>query len=70
MRVTRTITVDVDIYDLVNGVFAYAEQAEKRTICPYFWERIRAAADMMERTYTEPSVISADPEKSGDKGGK
>jgi hypothetical protein len=51
MKVTRSVTIDVDMYDLVNGVVAYAERATKQTVCPYYWEKLRSAADMMERTY-------------------
>ena len=47
------MTVEVDIIDLANGVYQYAEQATADVIAPYLYERLRKACDMMERTYIE-----------------
>jgi len=51
LKVTRAITIDVSIFDLINGIVDYAANAKKEELAPYFWQKLREAADTMEREY-------------------
>lgn len=51
MKVTRAVTIDVNIFDLINMLTDFAGSAKKEELTPYYWDKIRTAADTMERTF-------------------
>jgi hypothetical protein len=53
MKIKRYIEVEVDVFQLIDGIYQFAAECTKPVICEYMWERLRKAADMMEKTYLE-----------------
>lgn len=56
IEVARQVEIRLNLQDIVEFAYKYALEAKREELAPYYWQRLRFAADMMKRTYDGGSV--------------